>query len=236
MFFYVLAYFLFGVALMGIVHLRRWFLTRKHRRRDSFLTDVLLIPVTAWFWPFCLYLGWKHGLPVYKDYSSNPEVLAVERRAKNREEFLRKMPYCSAVVRMDVSAFPHNLDSVGVLYLESEALWREISARVAKHPHLARDDEGFLLAWLATRELNDPSPCDAPIAFPRLDVSADVLVRQFHGQAECKLCGAVYPVQKLTYCDEFGRPTSNYNEIQCPQGHKLLKRLRMRFIRTSSRR
>jgi hypothetical protein len=232
---YITIYFLIGLTFTGCVHFRHWWLTREHKYRDSVLSDFLLIPLTAWFWPWLMFMSWRDGLPQYRDYSDMPEVLAIERRANDREEFMRQIPYCSAVVRMNVSAFPDNLESVGVLYLESEVLWREISQRVSQNPHLSQDDEGYLMAWLATRQTHDLTPCDAPIAFPRLSVSADVLVRQFHGHAECKKCSRTFPIQSLTFCDEVGRPTSNYNQVHCPHGHLLLKRLRIRFIRTTPR-
>lgn len=232
---YITIYFLIGAAFTGGVHFRRWWLTRKHKYRESVLTDFLLIPLTAWFWPILIFLSLRDGLPNYKDHSDTPEVQAVERRSQDRKKFMRELPYCSAVVRMDVSSFPENLDSVGVLYLDSEALWQEISQRVAQNPHLAQDDEGYLMAWLEKRQSDDQTPCDAPIAFPRLAVSADVLVRQFHGSAECTKCGKTYPMHALTFCDDVGRPTSNYNQVNCPKGHLLLKRLRIRFIRTTPR-
>jgi hypothetical protein len=235
MFVYITIYFLIGVVFVGSVHLRRWWLTRKHKYRDSVLSDFMLIPLTAWFWPLLMYMSWRDGLPQYQDHSNAPNVLAAERRQEDRKQFMQQLPYCSAVVRLDVSAFPDNLDSCGILYLESEALWQEISLRVAQNPHLAQDDEGYLMAWLATRQTHDQTPCDAPIAFPRLSVSADVLVRKFHGHAECKKCGRTYAMQSLTFCDDVGRPTSNYNQVQCPQGHLLLKRLRIRFIRSTPR-
>ena len=58
----------------------------------------------------------------------------------------------------------------------------------------------------------------------------DILVRQGHGQAECLTCQRTYSSRNLTFSDEVGRRTSNYNHITCPLGHPLLKCLRIRFM------
>lgn len=232
---YIIIYFLIGIAFAGSVHLRQWWMTRRFRYKKSLVKDFLLLPVTAWFWPLLMYLSLRDGLPQFSDHSENPEVQATERRSRDRKAFMHQMPYCSAVIRIDVSAFPENLNSAGVLYFEAEAVWNEMSQRVNQNPHLAQDDEGYLLSWLATRNSEDRTPSDSPIAFPRLAVCADVLIRERHGYAECRRCGKTYPMQNLTYRDDAGNPTSNYNQVLCPHGHPLLKRLRIRFIRTSPR-
>lgn len=231
---YLLYYYLTGLILLGAAHFHRWLITRKYGPIYPVLVQVILLPLTAWFWPFFLFLALKNREPLCDDFYGDSAAMVTINDQRRRANFLRNLPRCSAIVRMDVSTFPSNSDSVGVLYLESEAMWREISGRVEKHPHLANDDEGSAMTWLATRQADDSTPCAPPSGLGRLTITADQLVRQGHGRAECKVCDRFYSIQSLTYNDEFGRALSNHNQIQCPQGHLLLRNLRMRFIRTSS--
>lgn len=228
---FLLGYFAIGLVVLGALLARQWWLTR------NFIVPILPRELLVmWIagsglWPIILYQILWQGLPKFDDESSSPEIHLAKLRARSLREFARKMPPCHSIVRMVASDYQYNEESVGVFYFEAEQVYQEISNRVRNFPSLGNDDEGQLLKWLNQRQLAEPTPTDVPMGFGRFSVCADVLVRRDHGYAECLLCKQTYPVQRLTFRDDSGgSQKSNFNEIICPSGHRLLKRLRIRFF------
>lgn len=229
---YLIIYYLIGCLVQCFRLGRQWWISRSSKSPFDEFRAVVEIPVglvMAWLWPLIVVVDIKAGLSELKQKPSTPQRKEAELRWKDRDDFFRQMPRCSSVVRVDVSHFPDNLKSVGVFEFDSDAMYAEISNRVAANPHLRDDDEGHLLSWLATRQSSDLVPCESPVGFSRLEFCVDVLAREGHGQVLCRTCGDTYKVQTLISRDDVGAKY-NYNELLCPQGHQLLKRLRIRFF------
>lgn len=235
---YLLFYLAVGVPIVLWTHFYPVWATRRFRVRASATYELWMIPFCILFWPAVLIGVFRTWPPKYEDLPEplpdprrDREMELVRRRQDELARYSKVLPYCSGGIRVVLRDYPDSADSVGVYYCKASDLHAEIGTRVSKYPHLAQDHEGWLLAWLSARNDSDDELVTAPIAYTRLLVSINQLVRDRKGWLECLLCGGtMYDMQRVTYNDDAGALAENYNCIYCPSGHLLLRSLRIRFI------
>lgn len=144
----------------------------------------------------------------------------LEAREKELVRLWENPPPCGSVIRF---AQEYNYGEIhGEFLFKAADVEQAIKTLLNENPRLANGDEGALLHWLQGRDESVSEPSDVPTILSRFKYIADNLIRSEQVQIRCRKCEAVISPDEIVTNDDTGKPSWNFDRLQCPRGHNLL--------------